>query len=217
MSVVADVNADSAGGGLEHRISEVSWTKVELLPETWSNVWNVVLPIFSEVRPVSIDNRGGVVIDAGHFLFVDRHHHHHSVLAGKLLHVFDGGALRNMLDHLVPAGVLLGTEVRSIEEFLKTEQLHPFPSRFLDERQMLVDHAALHIGRAAVERDVGLGLNQPAANHPCHVVLRVSESTLEGAQVQADIGFQAQSAAESPPPEAPGPGCPSAIAALHCC
>src|ERR1051325_4503928 len=39
MAVVADVNADASHPGLEHWVSHVARSKVELLPEAWIAVW----------------------------------------------------------------------------------------------------------------------------------------------------------------------------------
>ena len=41
----------------------------------------------------------------------------------------DGRAIGNLLDHLVPARLLLGAEVRPVEELLEAEHLDAAPCR----------------------------------------------------------------------------------------
>ena len=66
-----------AHAGLEHRISEIARREIELLPEAREAVRDVRLAILAEILAVGVDDRRGVVVDAGHLLFVDRHDHDH--------------------------------------------------------------------------------------------------------------------------------------------
>ena len=72
---------------------------------------------------------------------------------------------------LVPARLLLGAEVRAVEELLQAEDLDAAPRRLVDERQVLVDHRLLDVVGRALERHVGLDLNQSAAHDPAHGTL----------------------------------------------
>src|SRR5690606_7579688 len=56
--LVADVHTDLADRGVEHRITEVAWPEVELLPEAF-DLRDVVLPVFAQVAAVCVDHRRG--------------------------------------------------------------------------------------------------------------------------------------------------------------
>jgi hypothetical protein len=168
MAVVADVDADLAGGGVEYRISEIARTEIELLPESWTDVGDVVLPVLAEIRAVGIDYRGGVVVDTGDFFLVNRHHQNHPVCLRDRLHRSNGRAVGDSLDHFVPARLLLGAKIRPVEEFLQTEHLHAPPCRLFDERQVLVKHPLLDVVCGTFEGDVSPDLYQSAAHDPAH-------------------------------------------------
>src|SRR3954467_3098076 len=168
MAVVANVNADLSRGGIEDRITEVARPEVELFPEPWSHVRDVVLAVLAEVLAVRIDHRGRVVVDAGDLLFINRHHHHHAVLLRDRLHGLNSGAVRNPLDHVVPERLLLGAKVRTVEQILEAQHLYAAASGFIDQRQMLVEHPLLDVVGRALERDVCLDLNQSATYDPRH-------------------------------------------------
>src|SRR5438046_1217686 len=61
MAVVADVDADLGVRRLENGVAEVAGAEVELLPETGSDVRDVVLAVLAEVLAVGVDHGGGVV------------------------------------------------------------------------------------------------------------------------------------------------------------
>src|SRR4051812_13194167 len=168
MAVVTNVNADLSRGGIEDRISEVAWPEIELLPETWSHVRDVVLAVLAQVLAVRIDHRGRVVVDAGDLLFINRDHHHHAMPLRDRLHGLNSGAIRNPLDHVVPARLLLGAKVRTVEQFLEAQHLYAPASGFIDQRQMLVEHPLLDVVGRALEGDVCLDLNQSATYDPPH-------------------------------------------------
>jgi hypothetical protein len=92
VAVVADVDADLADGGVEHRVAEVAGPEVELLPEAL-DLGDVGLAVLAQVGAVGVDDRGGVVEIPGLFLFVHRQHQHHAVLRGELLEALGGGAV----------------------------------------------------------------------------------------------------------------------------
>src|SRR3954447_7991935 len=184
MAVIANVNADLSRGGIEDRISEVAWPEIELFPEPWSHVRDVVLAVLAEVLAVGVDHRGRVVVDAGDLLFINRHHHHHAVPLRDRLHGLDSGAVRNPLDHVVPARLLLGAKVRTVEQFLEAQPLYAPASGFIDQRQMLVEHPLLDVVGRPFERDVCLDLNQTATYDPPHERL-LSEPAAQKAQKRA--------------------------------
>ena len=57
MPVVADIDADLADGGIEHRIAEVAGREVELLVEAL-DLWDVDLAEGAQVTAVRIDHGG---------------------------------------------------------------------------------------------------------------------------------------------------------------
>src|SRR2546425_6667338 len=142
MAVVADVDADLADGGLEDGVPEVAWPEVELLPEA-VHVRDVGLAVLAEVAAVRVDDRGGVVVDAGLVLLVHRHDEHHAVLARELLHELRGGTVRDLLRVAVVLAVLHLAEVRPVEELLKAHHLRPLLGRVGDVGGVLLDHGVL--------------------------------------------------------------------------
>src|SRR5439155_1522100 len=95
VAVVADVHADLPHGGVEDRVAEVAGAEVELLPEA-VDVRDVRLAVLAEVLAVGVDDRGGVVVDAGLILFIHRDDQHHPVLPGQLLHELRRRTLGNL-------------------------------------------------------------------------------------------------------------------------
>ena len=79
---------------------------------------------------------------------------------------------------LVPAWLLLGAEVRAVEEFLQAQHLNATPPGLVDERQMLVEHPLFDVVGAAVERNVCLDLYQSAAYTRPMDSCRTSEACL---------------------------------------
>src|SRR5262245_9690037 len=171
MPVVADVDPDLSRGRVEDGVSKVAGAEVEFFPEPRAHVRDVMFPILPEIRAVSVDYGGGVVVDAGNLFFVNRHDEHHAVLSCDLAHSLNRRSLGDAFHHLVPAGLLLGAEVRAVEEFLETQKLHASPRRFVNERQVLVEHPLLDVVSGTFEGDVSLDLYQPAAHDPAHWTL----------------------------------------------
>jgi len=90
------------------------------------------------------------------------------VFGGDLLHELDGGAIGHRLGHLIPAGILLGTEIRAVENFLQAQDLNLLFGGLLDQLQVLVNHGLLDLfQRVAGAKHVG-GLNQSAADVTRH-------------------------------------------------
>jgi hypothetical protein len=63
-----------------------------------------------------------------------------------------GGSVGNALGEVVPANVLLGAEIRTVEKFLQAKYFDFLFRRLLDQLEMLVDHGFLDLGQRAVAR-----------------------------------------------------------------
>src|SRR3954454_16554088 len=124
MAVVADVDADLRVGRLENGVAEVVGAEVEFLPETGSDVRDVILAVLAEVGAVGVDDGGGVVVNAGFFFLVQRHDDDHAVLFRVLLHQLRGRTVGDFLDRVVPARALLGAEIRAGENLLHAQHLN---------------------------------------------------------------------------------------------
>jgi len=72
VAVVADVNADFGEAEIEDGGAEVAGTEIKFFPEAGSDMRDMRLAIFSEIRAVVLNDRGGVVIDAFGFNFIER-------------------------------------------------------------------------------------------------------------------------------------------------
>src|SRR5262249_54304032 len=66
MAVVADVDPNPSITSLEDEIARIARREIKLLPESRSNLRNVMLPVFPEVGSVSVDHRRCVEVQAGH-------------------------------------------------------------------------------------------------------------------------------------------------------
>ena len=106
---------------------------------------NVVLPILAEILAVGIDYRSRVVVDAGNFLFVDRHDDNHAMRLGHFLHQAHSWTIRNSFDGFIPTRLLLRTEVRSSKHLLHAKYLHALLGGLLDKAQMLFDVESLDV------------------------------------------------------------------------
>ena len=93
VAVVADVDADLADGGVEHRIPDVAGREIELLPEPL-DLRDVLLAVLAEVGAVGVDHGGGVVVQPGLHDLVHRQHHHHAELLGDRLEALGGRPVR---------------------------------------------------------------------------------------------------------------------------
>ena len=135
---------------------------------------NVILAILAEISPVSVNDGRGVVVNAGDLFFVDRHDNHHVVLLCRLLHYPGRRAFRNLLDRVVPAHLLLGTEVWRREDFLHAENLHALFGRIFDQRQMFFEILLLDLFYRRISWRRISCLNQSASNCSWHGYSEVS-------------------------------------------
>src|SRR3954447_7384118 len=113
VAVVADVHADLADCGLEDRVTAITGTEVELLPEALG-LRDVLFAELAEVLAVGVDDRRGVVIDAGLLMLVHRQHHHHPELLGDARELLRRRPVRDQLRVAVVLGVLHLAEVRAV-------------------------------------------------------------------------------------------------------
>src|SRR5713101_6077249 len=184
VAVVADVNANAGITSLEDGIAGVSGREIKLFPEARVAMRNVVLAVFAEIAAAGVNDRGGVEIDAGHVDFVDGHDEHHLVFLRELLHQRNRGAAGNLLGKLIPAGLLLGAEIWTVEKLLQAEDLHFLLGRAGNQALVLGDHFLLDFGKRELFRGpLTLGLNQAAVNDTGHVTppeQTQAESVLRG-------------------------------------
>src|SRR5687767_12528152 len=171
VAVVADVDADRADGGLEHRIAEVPRLEVELLPEARRAVGDVVLAVLPEAAPVGVEHGGGVVVDAGHVLLVDRQHQHDGVLPGQVRELPTRRPARHLLHELIPGFVLTGAEVGAVEQLLEADDLGALRGGLGQVTGVLVDHRPLDLldGTAGVSVGDG-GLDKRASYDAGHTI-----------------------------------------------
>src|SRR5918992_3641556 len=144
VAVVADVDADLADRGVEHRIAHVAGPEVELLPEAL-DVRDMRLAVLPKVRAVRIDHRRGVVVDAGGVLvlLVHRDDEDHAGLPGQVLHALCGWAVRDLLGVGVVLRILHLAEVGAVEELLEADDLGALRSGLAGELLVLGDHRFL--------------------------------------------------------------------------
>ena len=175
MTVVADVDADGRVLGLEDRVAKVAGLEEVLLPEA-GRVRQVVFAVRAEERAIGVEDRGGVVVDAGLRAFVERHYDDHIVLLGILGQAIAGGAGHGLC-RLVPARVLAGAEVWTVEDLLQAEDLHASLASLFDERDVFFEHRRLDLGDGAslVVNRVG-ALDQATLQDSCHVLPLGSQS-----------------------------------------
>src|SRR5262249_50845026 len=122
--VVADVDADARVLRIESRKSQIARREIELLPEAGQAMRDVSLAILAKIPPVSVNHRRGVVINAGHLLFINWRDDHHPVLFGDLAHQLSRGPIRDTLDQAVPVRILFGGKIGAVEELLQANYLH---------------------------------------------------------------------------------------------
>ena len=139
VAVVADIDPELAIGGLEHRVIRGPRLEEELLPEP-GDMRDMGLAVFAKVGAVGVDHGGGVVIDPGHRLFIDRHHDHHGILFRIFLHQPGGRAIRDRLGGGIPLAVLAGAEIGLGKDLLHAQNLHPGLARSINQRQVRGNH-----------------------------------------------------------------------------
>src|ERR1043166_2254511 len=168
VTVITDVHAYISILCFTNWIAEVAGLEVEFLPEAGRRMRDMVLAVLAEVGAVGVDDGGGVVVDAGRLLFVQRHDDDHAVLLGQLLHELRRRSVGNLLRRFVPPRRLLGAEVRSGEDLLHAEELDAFLPGLLDQLDVLrdvglADRVELLVGGAGVR-----GLNQSGFDDARH-------------------------------------------------
>src|SRR5947209_736666 len=171
MPVIADVNSHARMPRLEDGIAGVSRSEVELLPESRSDLRDVVLAVFTEILPIGVDDCSGVEIKAGHLLFIHGNNNHHLVLGRDLLHQLRGWTVGHALGHLVPFLILFGAEVGTVKELLKTENLHLLLRSLFNQFQVFVDHGFLDLSHAVIWAKGIMSLNKAAADNSRHIYL----------------------------------------------
>ena len=139
VAVVADVYADFAVLGIEYGVAGVAGLEEEFLPEAF-DLRDMVLAVLAQVGAVGVDDGSGVVVNAGHFDFVDRDDDDHVVLLGVFAHQLGGGTVRDLLGQVVPLGILRRAEVGAGEDFLEAQHLDAFFTGFFDVGDVGVDH-----------------------------------------------------------------------------
>ena len=104
---------------------------------------NVLLAILTKVSAISVIDGSGVVEDAAHLALIHRNDHHHGVLLGSSGNQIGGGA-GDFFGSLVPARVLAGAEVWSVEDLLQAQNLHALLASVFDHGKVLVHHRLLN-------------------------------------------------------------------------
>jgi hypothetical protein len=85
--------------------------------------------------------------------------------SGGILHKPGRGAVGDALDHFVPVRILLGWEIRAVEEFLKAEYLDVLMSGVFDHREVFIDHSGFDpLDGTIVRLGIG-GLNETASDY----------------------------------------------------
>ena len=129
---------------------------------------DVNLAKLAEVLAVGVDHGGRVVVHAGQVLFVHRHDDHHLVLLGQVLHQLGRRPVGNPLGEVVPLDLLLGAEVRAVEQLLQADDLDALFGGLGDHGDVLVDHRLLDLLDRRRGRLAERGLNQSAADNSGH-------------------------------------------------
>src|SRR5215469_7370710 len=167
--LVADVDADPAHRGVEHRVAQVPGAEVVLLPEPL-HLRDVVLAVLAEEGAVGVDDRGGVVEDAFLLRFIDRHDQYHLVLARDVTHQPDGRPVGHRLGPGVPLGLLHLAEVRAVEEFLQAGDARALGRGVPDRRHRVLHHRILVAGPLLLDQggtyDIGHAGLLSSAGHP---------------------------------------------------
>ena len=101
---------------------------------------NVVLAILAKVAAVGVNHGGSVVIKARQIHFVHRNDNRHVVAFGDLLHRLTVGPSGTRSVRPYQRTFLLGAKVRTVEQFLQTEDLHFLFCRGGDQILVLIDH-----------------------------------------------------------------------------
>src|SRR6202030_3944505 len=104
MTVVANIDADASEFRVKNQVPSISRREIKLLPESGSNLRNVVFAIFAEVFSIRVDHGRGVEEQTRHLTLVNGNHNHHSMFLGEFFHALGGGAVGYWLCGLAPPG-----------------------------------------------------------------------------------------------------------------
>src|SRR5580704_13060800 len=169
MAVVANINADSRKFRIENNVSGVARREIELLPESWSNLRNVVLAVFPEIFAIRVDYCSGVEEKAGHLAFVNRNNDHHPVFLGQLFHALGGRTVGNRLGELVPSDLLLSAKVGAVEKLLEAKNLSLLLGGSFDQFLRLFQHLLADVlDGVFLGRPLAVSLNESTAHQPSH-------------------------------------------------
>jgi hypothetical protein len=103
----------------------------------------VLFAVLAQIAAVGVDDRGGVVVQAGLHDFIHRQYEHHSQLLGDALEALGGGAVRDVLGVVVVLGILHLAEVRTVEQLLEAHDLSTLLGCVTGSCLVLVDHLVL--------------------------------------------------------------------------
>src|SRR5215831_1218877 len=113
--VITDIDSDPCVPCIKSREAQVARSKVKLLPKSGQAVRNMCLSVFAKVLAIGIDDRGGVVVNAGHLLFIDRDDHRHLVSSSDAAHQSCSRPVRNSFDQIVPVWILFRGKVGAVK------------------------------------------------------------------------------------------------------
>jgi len=125
---------------------------------------DVVLAVLAEVGAVRVDDRGGVVEDAGLLLLVHRQYEDDAVLLRKCLEPLDDRPVGDLLGVLVERRVLDLAEVGPVEQLLEAQDLSTLGGRVAHRLLVHPDHRLL-VARPG-------GLEDRGTDHSAHRDLR---------------------------------------------
>src|SRR5215468_5214000 len=169
MLVVTNVHTDASIARIENGITSVSRCEIKFLPKTGMAMRNVMFAIFAQITSVGVDDRGSIVIDAGHLDLVNRDNENHLMFFRQFLHQANGGAVGDAFGEFIPAGFLLGAKIRAVKKFLKAEDFYFFLGSRGNQVLMFRNHFLFYVGKQIFFwRSFTVSLDQAAANHAGH-------------------------------------------------
>src|SRR5215470_8209436 len=113
--VIANINSNPRVTGIKSREAQVARSKVELLPKSGQAVRDMRLSVFAQELTIGVDDRGGIVVNASHLLFINRDDHSHLVSCSNPAHQSRGRPVRDALDQIVPVRILFRGKVGTIK------------------------------------------------------------------------------------------------------
>src|SRR5882762_1700161 len=143
--IPADERTNSPGLRIERLIAKIPGCEIVLFVVEWV-VGDMHLAVFAAKGSVGIDDRGGVVVDAGSTLFKEGDHEGDFQLAGDGAEALGGGA-RNRLGQIKQGQVFALTEVLGLEKFRQADHLRALFGRLANMRDGRL-HVFFWVGRA---------------------------------------------------------------------